>query len=180
MAANFCEGDLDRPAADEPAQTVERVCIEVGAEKGLRLEFARRVADQDVADGNASAGMVPHGGGGDDLEHPFATAVPSRHQQTPPTCLWIDQALLQCGLTFADNRRAPGLPGMRFGAGLWSAASSRRRVIMVTHDRTLLSRSMAAKLASPTPMMRRCGNQSGAWIRTCLPPVSFLCWRLPD
>jgi hypothetical protein len=34
------------------------------------------------------------------------------------------------------------------------------RVIMMTHGRTSLSRSMAAKLASPTPMMRRCGSQS--------------------
>jgi hypothetical protein len=40
---------------------------------------------------------------------------------------------------------------------------------------------MAAKLASPMPMIRRCGSQSAAWIRTCLPQsVSFLCWRLPD
>ena len=52
---------------------------------------------------------------------------------------------------------------------------------MVTHGRTSLSRSMAAKLASPMPMIRRCGSQSAAWIRTCLPQsVSFLCWRLPD
>ena len=51
---------------------------------------------------------------------------------------------------------------------------------MVTHGRTSLSRSIAAKLTSPTPMMRRCGNQSAAWISTCLPQsVSFLSCRWP-
>ena len=64
-----------------------------------------------IADGNAAAGMVPHGGGRDDLDHPFAAAIPSSHQQTPPARLRIGQALLQCGLTLADDRRASGFAG---------------------------------------------------------------------
>lgn len=105
MAANLGESDLDRPAADKPAQNVERVRIEIGAEKGLRLEFAVWVAHQYMADGNAAPGVVPHGGAGDDLDPPFAAAVPSRHQQTPPVCLRVDEARLQRGLTFPDDRR---------------------------------------------------------------------------
>jgi hypothetical protein len=33
MAEDLGERDLDRPAADKPAQNVERFCIEVGAKK---------------------------------------------------------------------------------------------------------------------------------------------------
>ena len=179
MAADLGEGDLDRPATDEPAQNVERVGIEIGAEKGLRLEFALRVTHQDIADGNPAAGVVPYGGGGDDLEHPFAPAISSVTSRRR-FLLGLTRRCFSVGCRLPTTGGRPALPGTRFGAGLCSAASSRRRVIMVSHGRTSLSRSMAAKLASPTPMMRRCGSQSAAWIKTCLPQsVSFLCWRLP-
>src|SRR5208337_5162047 len=68
MAADFGEGDFDRPATHEPAEDVERVGIKVGAEKCLRFEFAHWIAHQDITDGNAVAGMVPYGGAGDDLD----------------------------------------------------------------------------------------------------------------
>jgi len=46
---------------------------------------------------------------------------------------------------------------------------------MVTQGRTSFSRSIEAKLVSPTPMMRRSGSQRAAWIRICLPQsVSFI------
>ena len=85
MATDLGESDLDRPAADEPAQNVERVRIKVGAEKGLRLEFARRVTDQNVADGNAPTGMVPYGGARDDLDirspRPYHPVTSRRRQR---------------------------------------------------------------------------------------------------
>ena len=58
MAAHFREGDLDCPAADEPAKDVERVGIKIGAEEGLWRELAGRVTHQDIADGNAMAWVV--------------------------------------------------------------------------------------------------------------------------
>ena len=104
-----------------------------------------------------------------------------RHHQTPPACHRIDQALLERRLTFADHRRTPGLA--RHAPRRWFVQRGVQPQAGNHGDqgRTSLSSSIAAKLASPTPMMRRCGNQNAAWISTCLPQsVSFLCWRLPD
>src|SRR5271166_2195459 len=105
MAADFGEGDFDRPATHEPAEDVERVGIKVGAEKGLRFEFGRGIAHQDITDGNAVAGVVPYGGAGDDLDHSLAAAIPPGHQQTAPSCLSVGKALFQAGHAFADDGR---------------------------------------------------------------------------
>ncbi len=95
MTTDLGEGDLDRPAPDEPAENVERIGREIGAQEGLRFEFAERIAHQDVADGNTTARMVSQSSAGNNLHHPFAVAVPSRHQQRAPTCLRVGEALLQ-------------------------------------------------------------------------------------
>jgi hypothetical protein len=39
VTADFGEGDLDGPTADEPAKDVDWVGIKIGAQKGLRLEL---------------------------------------------------------------------------------------------------------------------------------------------
>src|SRR5271166_112223 len=101
MAADFGEGHFDRPTTDKPAEDVERVGIKIGAEKGLRFEFAHWIAHQDITDGNAVAGVVPYSGAGDDLDHPFAAAVPPGHQQTAPSCFSAGKAPLEAGKAFA-------------------------------------------------------------------------------
>src|SRR3982751_5974732 len=95
VAANLGEGHLDRPAADEPAQDVERRRVEIGAEERLGLALTRRIADQDVADGDAVAGLGPDGGAGDDLERRLAAAVPSAYPQAMPPRPRVIDALLQ-------------------------------------------------------------------------------------
>ena len=49
VTAYLCKGHLDGPAADEPAEDIERVGIKIGAQKGLRLELVSDVANQHVA-----------------------------------------------------------------------------------------------------------------------------------
>ena len=68
MTADFGEGHLDGPAADEPAKDVERIGIEISAQKSLWLEFTGDVANQHIADRHEAAGMVPDGGAGNDLQ----------------------------------------------------------------------------------------------------------------
>src|SRR5271165_1093318 len=111
MAADFGEGHFDRPTTDKPAEDVERVGIKIGAEKGLRFEFAHWIAHQDITDGNAVTGVVPYSGAGDDLDHPFAAAVPPGHQQTAPSCFSAGKALLEAGKAFADDGRPTDLTG---------------------------------------------------------------------
>ena len=77
VTADFGEGDFDGPAADEPAKNVERICIEIRAQKSLWLEFTGDIANQHIADRHEAAGMVPDGGAGHDLQQPFAAAVPA-------------------------------------------------------------------------------------------------------
>src|ERR1700760_5060646 len=76
MTADFGKGDLDGPAADEPAKDVERVGVEIGAQESLWLEFIGNVANQYIADRHQAAGGVPDGGAGNDLQEPPAAALP--------------------------------------------------------------------------------------------------------
>ena len=48
MTANFGKGHLDGPTADEPAKDVERIRVEISAQKSLRLELTRNVANQPI------------------------------------------------------------------------------------------------------------------------------------
>src|SRR3954447_19206105 len=111
VAADLGEGDLDRPATNEPAEDVERLRIEIGAEECLGLALTRRVTDQDVADGDTVAGLGPDGGAGDDLERLFAAAVPSAHPQAAPSCPRVVEALLERELAGPDQARPPALAG---------------------------------------------------------------------
>jgi hypothetical protein len=56
VTADFGEGNFDGSAADKPAKDVERICIEISAQKSLWLEFTG-----DVADRHEAAGIVPDG-----------------------------------------------------------------------------------------------------------------------
>src|SRR3954469_682727 len=111
VAADLGECDLDRPATNEPAEDVERLRIEIGAEECLGVALTRRVTDQDVADGDAVAGLGPEGGAGDDLERLFAAAVPSSYPQAAPSCPRVVEALLERGLARPDQARPPALAG---------------------------------------------------------------------
>src|SRR3954447_10429831 len=77
MAAGFLEGGLDAPAADEPAQDVHRVGVQVGAQEGLRFLFTFWVAHQHPADRHLHAGVVPERGAGGDVEAAFGAAIPA-------------------------------------------------------------------------------------------------------
>jgi len=50
MSAGFLEGDFDLPTADEPGKDVARTGVKIGCQKGLRLELASGIADQEPAD----------------------------------------------------------------------------------------------------------------------------------
>src|SRR5215208_220788 len=77
MATDLGEGDLGAPAANKPAQDVERIGREVGAQKRLRAELILAVAHQHVADRDVMAGMRPDGGAGDDLDLALCAAIPA-------------------------------------------------------------------------------------------------------
>src|SRR5918995_4755784 len=109
VAADLGECDLDRPATNEPAEDVERLRSEIGAEECLGFALTRRVTDQDVAEGDAVAGLGPEGGAGDDLERRLATAIPSAHPQAAPSRPRVVEALLERGLAGPDQARPPAL-----------------------------------------------------------------------
>src|SRR5918994_7463351 len=109
VAADLGECDLDRPTTNEPAEDVERLRSEIGAEECLGLALTRRVTDQDVADGNAVAGLGPESGAGDDLARLLATAIPSAHPQAAPSRPRVVEALLERGLAGPDQARPPAL-----------------------------------------------------------------------
>src|SRR4029453_16221452 len=77
----------------------------------LGLALTRRVTDQDVADGDAVAGLWPEGGAGDDLARLFAVPVPPAHPQAAPSCPRVVEALLERGLASPDQARPPALAG---------------------------------------------------------------------
>jgi hypothetical protein len=77
------------------------------AEKGLRLEFTGRVADEHAADGDEAAGMVPEGRTGSDIPEAFALAIPAVELHAAPTRLQIGQALRQSWLAAPDDAWRP-------------------------------------------------------------------------
>src|SRR5215204_503501 len=62
VATDFGEGNLGAPATNKPAQDVERIGREIGAQEGLRAGLILAVAHQHVADRDVFAGMRPDGG----------------------------------------------------------------------------------------------------------------------
>ncbi len=94
MASDLGKRDFSRPAANEPAEDIERVCVEISAQECLRLEFSGDVADQHVTEGHHSAGMMPDGGGGDDVDQTLAPAIPACYLEALPACFRVGEA---CG-----------------------------------------------------------------------------------
>ena len=137
MTADFGEGHLDGPAADEPAKDVERVGIEIGAQESLWLELIGNVANQYIADRHKAAGVVPDGGAGNDLQQPFAAAIPSVHLEASPARPRIGETLSHRWLTPADDawptdragsamRRRVEQPGIETQAGDHADATANR------------------------------------------------------
>src|SRR3954451_20714457 len=86
VATDLGEGDLHAPAADEPAQDIERIGGEIGAQEGLRTELILAVTHQHVADRDVMAGMRPDGGTADDLDLALCAAIPACNLQAMPAC----------------------------------------------------------------------------------------------
>src|SRR3954470_3279630 len=68
VATDLGKGDLGAPAANEPAQDIEWIGREIGAQEGLRAELIFAVAHQHVADRDTMARMRPDSGAADDLD----------------------------------------------------------------------------------------------------------------
>ena len=98
MTANLGKSDLNRPTADEPAKDVERIHVEISAQKSLWLELNCNVANKHITDRHQASGgcqiAVP-----ETLQQPFAAAMPSVHLEASPACARIGETLRQCGLT---------------------------------------------------------------------------------
>src|SRR3954464_14803295 len=93
MAAGFLEGGLDAPTADEPAQDVHGVGIQVGAQEGLWLFLTLWIAHQHPADRHLPPGVMPKGCARDDVEPALAPAIPAIDADPAPGCGWIGQPL---------------------------------------------------------------------------------------
>src|SRR3954451_3558789 len=93
MATDLGEGDLGAPAASKPAQDIERIGGEIGAQEGLRAELILAVAHQHVADRDVMAGMRPDSGAADNLDLALGAAIPACNLQAVPSCAAICQQL---------------------------------------------------------------------------------------
>src|SRR4051794_10601919 len=93
VTTDLGEGDLHAPAADEPAQDIERIGGEIGAQEGLRAELILAVAHQYVADRDVMAGMRPDGRAADDLDLALCAAIPACNLQAVPACAAARQLL---------------------------------------------------------------------------------------
>src|SRR3954464_6468994 len=91
MAAGFLDGGLDAPTADEPAQDVHRVGVQVGAQEGLWLFLTLWIAHQHPADRHLHAGVMPERGAGGDVEPALAPAIPAIDPDPAPGCGGIGQ-----------------------------------------------------------------------------------------
>src|SRR4051794_41623460 len=90
MATGFLEGGLDAPAADEPAQDVHRVGVQVGAQEVLWLFLTLWIADQHPADRHLHAGVMPERSAGSDVEPALAPAIPAIDPDPAPGCGGIE------------------------------------------------------------------------------------------
>src|SRR5271168_5114749 len=89
MRPGFLEGDLDLPAVDEPADDLDRVRLEVGAEEGLGFHLVLGLpfglTDEDPADRNGrEAAVIPEGGACRDLDGAVGPAIPERDGEALP------------------------------------------------------------------------------------------------
>src|SRR4051794_37945652 len=105
VATDLGEGNLGAPATNEPAQDVERIGGEIGAQKRLRAELILAVAHQHIADRDVMAGMRPDGGAADDLDLALGAAIPACNLQAMPACAAARQLLRQVRQAATDNTR---------------------------------------------------------------------------
>ena len=120
VVADFSEGDLQLPALREPAEDLQRLLRQVGAEQGLRVEAPAGVAQQHPADRHDwHAGVAPDGGIGADLHHALAFAVPVGHDHALPRRGWVGQHRGQGRQALALGARpTEGLELARRGRGV--------------------------------------------------------------
>ena len=118
MGADFLEGGLDLPAAHEDADDFGRVHVRVGAEEGLGVLLARRVAHQDPSDGfGRRSGTMPECCFGEDFECLVLHAsAPAREGDRCPAGGGVVETCLELGPGLA---LLPGPPPLarspRFG-----------------------------------------------------------------
>src|SRR3712207_499368 len=95
VATDLGEGDLGAPAANKPAQDIEWIGREIGAQEGLRAELIFAVAHQHVADRDMMAGMRPDSSAANDLDLALCAAIPACNLQAVPTRAAARQLLRQ-------------------------------------------------------------------------------------
>src|SRR5215210_2640025 len=105
VATDLGEGDLHAPAANEPAQDIERIGCEIGAQEGLRAKLILAVAHQHIADRDVMAGMRPDGGAADNLDLARGAAIPACNLQALPACAAARQLLRQVRQTATNDAR---------------------------------------------------------------------------
>jgi hypothetical protein len=107
MGTVFLEGDLERPAGDEPLEDIDRSGAKIGAEEGLRRELAARIADQQPADRHGGKPLwyqtaVPVAISTRRLVRPYQRGTVWRCQMV----LGVVQDLAERGQALAVNRRS--------------------------------------------------------------------------
>jgi hypothetical protein len=86
MSAGFLEGDFDLPTADEPGKDVARTGVKIGCQKGLRLELASGIADQEPADRyGRHATAIPQCDAAGNLDDAVGLAIPETNAEALPT-----------------------------------------------------------------------------------------------
>src|SRR4051794_34587502 len=95
VATDLGEGNLHAPAASKPAQDIERIGREIGAQEGLRAELILAIAHQHVADRDVVSGMRLDGAAADDLDLALCAAIPACDLQAVPACDAARQLLRQ-------------------------------------------------------------------------------------
>src|SRR3954447_24703617 len=105
VATDLGEGDLGTPATRKPAQDIEWIGREIGAQEGLRAELVLAVAHQHVADRDVVAGMRPDGGAADDLDLALGAAIPARDLQAVPAYVRARQLLQQVRQAATEDAR---------------------------------------------------------------------------
>ena len=114
MGAGILEGDLKLPAGDEPLKDIDSSGVEIGTEKGLGLEFAERIADQQPSDRHrGKARVVPDGGSGSEFDAAIGAAIPQSDGVALPNGTAIQQHLTEFGQALSFDRRssAASAPG---------------------------------------------------------------------
>src|SRR4051812_37609998 len=98
MATGFLEGGLNPPAADEPAQDVHRVGVQVGAQEGLWLFLTLWIAHQHPADRHLHAGVMPERRARGDVKALLGAAIPAVEADPMPARGRVLQPLSQAWL----------------------------------------------------------------------------------